>query len=1102
MLFNLRQNKKGENGKKLKNKFDIKYGEKAVFFSGEFARNNYTAVELWAIARDSSSESRLGKIKPSNEFLFEVTYSDLEKLQQEVSTNIFDLYLKVATPKSSLKEKTWNRIKEKAEVINKNGIDIAFYLIRLGRFQQTEVEPYGPIHIQENVFQFYITKKGNISLTINEEPQSPTKIQIEKADRDKDKYMISGKLFTRNSAVNNGEAVLVKRETQEQHVVKLTLIHDFEGTRKKFGLNRYQYTVDVPLYKTTGAPLLNEGVYDLYLRLNIHDLSEEKWVRVGRPTFKTRLLTRGADTKSSNTASIISPYYTFKQSNLSFEVFELKNENYQYMKRLLKIARVLKWMNRGRDIWLVGERPYKAQDTGYHFFKYMRENHPDKEVYYVIEKDSPERKNIDHLGNVIEFGSKRHILYTLLANRIIGSHHPDYLYPVRSPKFKKKVTAVKVFLQHGVMGTKNMVANYGKNSPAFDTDLFLVSSEFEKEMIINDFRYEEEEVFVTGLSRFDKLFESDTPVKNQILIIPTWRDYIGSLENFTETEYYQRYHELIHHPDLHRIADENNLEVLFCLHPNMQKYSYAFEDSPVKVITQGEVDVQQLLKESKLMITDYSSVAFDFSFLHKPIVYYQFDRSRFIGKRPSHLDLDNDLPGDIVFEVDEVLDKLQQRINDGFKMKEEFKIRSDKFITHKDQSANERIYSVIERAKKNNKLRIIKENSYIWDELGKRFRKSKWYFPTMKAFYSVLRRFPVDKSLILFESGTGKQYADSPRYIYEEIVRKDLNYKKVWVYNRNHRFKDPNTKKIKRLSPKYYYYLATAGYWVNNQNFPTYMKKPKETVYLQTWHGTPLKKMLFDIEEIHGRSDDYLERVSNAIKNWDYLISPSEYATKSFRSAFRFQGTILETGYPRNDLFYKKERYQVAEQLKKQLGIPEGKKVVLYAPTFRDNQKSKNKFTFKLDLDLEQMQKELGEDFIILLRMHVIVSNKLVIPEEMQDFVIDVSKYPEVQELYTITDCLITDYSSVMFDYANTQKPMVFFAFDLDEYRDDLRGFYFDFEEKAPGPIVKTTSEVIEALSGLDQIKEDYKDKYQAFYDKFCYLEDGKATERVVKEVF
>ena len=214
-----------------------------------------------------------------------------------------------------------------------------------------------------------------------------------------------------------------------------------------------------------------------------------------------------------------------------------------------------------------------------------------------------------------------------------------------------------------------MVANYGKGALGFDTDLFVVSSDFEKEMIVNDFGYASKNVFVTGLSRFDTLFMDDVKKKRQILIIPTWHKLgIVSDEDFFESEYYERYEQLINNQKLHKLASELGFKIIFCLHPNMQKFSRYFENSFVKVINQGEVDVQLLIKESALMITDYSSVGFDFSFLNKPVIYYQFDRSRFIGKNPSHLDLDNDLPGEICFEQDQILTLIQDYASNNFEM--------------------------------------------------------------------------------------------------------------------------------------------------------------------------------------------------------------------------------------------------------------------------------------------------------------------------------------------------------------------------------------------------------------------------------------------------
>lgn len=1101
--------------KKKKKKFRLKQEltllqeQDSLTLHGALSLEHYNVESLWAERRtEDKQQIKIAENTSEDKHLFHFQLS-LRDLLSRLSTNLlheeetFDWYLRVNVPTSRISEKNYEKLQEKADFFQKDGEEHASYFIRLGRFSQTRRSGLTFITHKDDKGLVYLTTKGNVSFVINGEPKTPTKIQIDRLRSFKEKMELTGKLFSRNSTITSSSFILRGRKsgTEYSHPFHLEWNPETEG---KFGLNRYTYRILIDFRTLCNGDKLPEDVYDLYLLLTLHDYDEPKLVRIGRPAFRGRHLIKEASYQAGDTVSLINPYYTFKASNLSFEVFEYEKENYEFMVSKLRYAWFYRLIHRSKDVWIIGERPYKAQDTGYHFFKHVRETHPEKKAFYVIEEHSPERKNVDPLGNVIFFKSKEHIWYSLIARRVISSHHPDYLYPARTKRFQRAVHATKVFLQHGVMGTKNMIANYGKKAPAFDTDLFLVSSDFEKKMIVNDFGYKPEDVFVTGLSRFDSLLKGDVPVKDQLLIIPTWRDWISSDEVFLESEYYQRYAELIHNPDLHSFAKRNGMNIVFCLHPNMQNFTSHFSDAPVQIISQGEVDVQLLLKESKMMITDYSSVGFDFSFLDKPIIYYQFDRRRFIGKRPSHLDLDNDLPGNIVYTMDELLDTLNLYEAASFTMLPEYKERADKFIKYRDLDASKRIYTVIDENESHKTIREKVVESPIGVALFNRFRKSKHYFPTMKKYYSVARRLlPVDPHLILFESGVGKQYADSPRYLYEEIVRKGLPYKKVWVYTKTMPVIDESTIQIKRLSPQYFYYLAKARFWVNNQNFPTYIKKRKGTTYLQTWHGTPLKKMLFDIETVQGRSDDYLERVHGATKQWDYLVSPSDYASKAFRSAFKYDGDILEMGYPRNDVFFKDDKDDLIARVKGKLNLPRDKKILLYAPTFRDSEtRGKNKFVFDIKMDLHDMQEKLGDEYIILLRMHVVISNKLRIPEELRSFVYNVSNYPEIQELSLISDMLITDYSSVMFDFANTGKPILFFTYDFEEYKNNIRGFYMDFEHEAPGPLVYDTDEIIQAILELDKVRVVYNAKYEAFRQKFCYLDDGNVSQRIVDKLF
>jgi CDP-glycerol glycerophosphotransferase len=212
---------------------------------------------------------------------------------------------------------------------------------------------------------------------------------------------------------------------------------------------------------------------------------------------------------------------------------------------------------------------------------------------------------------------------------------------------------------------------------------------------------------------------------------------------------------------------------------------------------------------------------------------------------------------------------------------------------------------------------------------------------------------------------------------------------------------------------------------------------------------------------------------------------------------------VVEQGYPRNDVFRRDDAGDVARRVRRKLGIGPDATVVLYAPTFRDDQPAgPNRFTFALPLDLDRFARELPDDTVLLLRMHVLVRGGAPVPEHLADRVVDVSSYPEIQELYLASDVLVTDYSSVFFDYAALRRPMLFYAYDLEAYRDTLRGFYLDYLSDLPGPVLRTESELYDALRDLPGVVERYGERYDAFLRRFAPHDDGHAAERVVDVVF
>jgi CDP-glycerol glycerophosphotransferase len=203
---------------------------------------------------------------------------------------------------------------------------------------------------------------------------------------------------------------------------------------------------------------------------------------------------------------------------------------------------------------------------------------------------------------------------------------------------------------------------------------------------------------------------------------------------------------------------------------------------------------------------------------------------------------------------------------------------------------------------------------------------------------------------------------------------------------------------------------------------------------------------------------------------------------------------MLETGYPRNDLLSSPERDELRARLRERLEIPDGAQAVLYAPTWRDND------VYASELDLPAVADALGPDHVLLLRAHQLVA--ATVRQSAHPGIRNVSDHPDIRDLYLAADVLVTDYSSVMFDFAVTRTPILLCTYDLDRYRDELRGLYLALEDDAPGPLLRTTAEVIEALRDLDAVTSAHADAYVRFVARFCDLEDGHATERVVETVF
>ncbi|MCF6514827.1 CDP-glycerol glycerophosphotransferase family protein [Lactobacillus sp. S2-2] len=363
-----------------------------------------------------------------------------------------------------------------------------------------------------------------------------------------------------------------------------------------------------------------------------------------------------------------------------------------------------------------------------------------------------------------------------------------------------------------------------------------------------------------------------------------------------------------------------------------------------------------------------------------------------------------------------------------------------------------------------------------------------------------------EEPTIIFESFGGRQVSDSPYAIYQLFKNLYPGFNFIWSIDRSLKSfcKQNGIRYVIRNTSKWVKVIEKSQFWISNARFPAWVKKPSYVTYIQTWHGTPLKKLGLDIDNVSMPGTSTNKYHNNFVKEanrWDALVSPNDYSTQIFRSAFGFKNQILKIGYPRNDELINHNNRDYINNLKEELNIPKDKKVVLYAPTYRDNQfESKGKYTFELPFSLDDFKNKFGEDAVLILRMHYLISNALDI-SDYSDFVYDYSNYSNISDLYLVSDVLVTDYSSVFFDYAYLKRPIIFYPYDYHVYKDDLRGFYLNYENDLPGDIVHNEKDLMTSLelSMNNNVKENKQ--FMDFYNRFCAIDEGLSSQKVVDYV-
>lgn len=359
-----------------------------------------------------------------------------------------------------------------------------------------------------------------------------------------------------------------------------------------------------------------------------------------------------------------------------------------------------------KNIWLAYEKfSNAAQDNGYYFYKHCMKAHPNRKLYFVIDKRSPDMKNLKGLEKkLINFMSVKHLLYLLAATMLLSSESKVHCYAfgVLEGKFSASLKQKRhIFLQHGVTAMKRVdyVFQKGKKN---GVDLFVVCSDFEKKIIMDEFKYNEDEVIITGFSRWDVL-ENDPQEKRLILLMPTWRTWLDGLtsEEFTKTEYFQNYMKMINSPYLENYLKENNLEMNYYVHPKFKMYvgEFATDKENIRLIQYGDTPLNKLIMKSSMLITDYSSVAFDAFYMKKPVLFYHFDVDEYNLNQGSYIDFDTELFGDRAFTNEELIALIEAYAENDFVEKPVYGEMRKKYFKYVDKNNSERIYSEIEKRK-------------------------------------------------------------------------------------------------------------------------------------------------------------------------------------------------------------------------------------------------------------------------------------------------------------------------------------------------------------------------------------------------------------------
>lgn len=487
--------------------------------------------------------------------------------------------------------------------------------------------------------------------------------------------------------------VLFNKEKQEKHDIKIASIESSDKDE-----NSYKITIN--LSDLIGD--YGQEKYKLFLKCSNEDNKEYFLPLI--------VIDESVISQNNKIKQLINKKNALLFSNINKELLvELTEEDNLLPSSSLKtgkmknfFARVLaKFTSRFKknDVWLIGENLGQiARDNGLSFLKYCYESNIPEKYFFVARKNNFDlEKLIPYSDKVVYYDSFKHYYLYHLSKYLIVSHGirdvmPSF-YHSKMRENKKDV----IYLQHGVAAMKKLFFNPRSYNGRIRK--FVVCSELEKDIFVKNMNFREDQVMITGLSRFDYLKSEDTEEK-EILMMPTWREWLlKSDEDFLESSFYKAYNYLLNNKELDKILVENNVKINFVLHVEMLKYAQYFKTSSknIKISHPEDVDIQKLIRTTKMLITDYSSIAFDFAYQKKPVIFYQFDLDDYLSHRGSYVDMFNDLPGYSTRSEQEFISVFNQIILDNFKSEPKIELRAKRYFEYMDKQNSKRIYNEIKK---------------------------------------------------------------------------------------------------------------------------------------------------------------------------------------------------------------------------------------------------------------------------------------------------------------------------------------------------------------------------------------------------------------------